>query len=137
MRLLEIVDLQFEWCRLKSSRVILVLTSYRGFKVIVIVCVRLFPLRVIWRHWARLSILLVQITSWNGSDLVYENLFDSRKGSYGNHPVYTIQFLYHTIINHVPWYIHTGCVRCYIHVYPISKYHSLPQISDLQGGLPV
>jgi hypothetical protein len=27
--------MQMEWCRLKSSRVVLVLTSYRGFRVIV------------------------------------------------------------------------------------------------------
>jgi hypothetical protein len=43
-----------EWCRLRSSREVLVLTSYRGFRIL----------------------------SRNGSELLYENQFESRKGSY-------------------------------------------------------
>jgi WD40 repeat protein len=46
--------MQMEWCRLKSSRVVLVLTSYRGFR----------------------------ISNWNGQEVAYENLFETRRGAY-------------------------------------------------------
>ena len=36
IRIFFLLFLQMEWCRLKSSRVVLVLTSYRGFRVIVL-----------------------------------------------------------------------------------------------------
>lgn len=29
------------------------------------------------------SVFPSQITSWNGTELIYENLFESRKGAYG------------------------------------------------------
>ncbi|CAI8013994.1 WD repeat-containing protein 54 [Geodia barretti] len=43
-----------EWCRLKSSRVVLVLTSYRGFR----------------------------ISNWNGQEVAYENIFETGRGAY-------------------------------------------------------